>query len=120
MTEEQKQQYIKIMNAKAFAYAENALSDIKDFLPKDEYQEALKDFAQAFVSGGDAAIDTAREIINTKDNCPMDRPTEVYLCVLRHDDGKFKMIAGCFYDYDRAVRYADGSPRTTIHKQKVI
>ncbi len=50
----------------------------------------------------------------------MERPTEVYLCVLRHDDGTFKAIVGCFYDYDRAVRYADGSPRITIHKQSVI
>ena len=50
----------------------------------------------------------------------MERPKEVYLCVLRHDDGRFKMIVGCFYDYDRAVKYADGSPRITIQKQSVI
>ena len=50
----------------------------------------------------------------------MERPTEVYLCILRHGDGTFKAIVGCFYDYDRAVRYADGSPRITIHKQSVI
>lgn len=51
---------------------------------------------------------------------PPKKPAEVYLCVLRHDDGTFKTIVGCFYDYDRAVRYADGSPRITIHKQSVI
>ena len=50
----------------------------------------------------------------------MDRPKEVYIYVLRHDDGTFKMIVGCFYDYDRAVRYADGDPRITIHEQSVI
>ena len=50
----------------------------------------------------------------------MERPEEVYLCVLRHDDGRFKMIVGCFYDYDRAVKYADGSPRITIQKQSVL
>jgi len=50
----------------------------------------------------------------------MSRPTEVFLCVLRHDDGKFKAIVGCFYDHDEAVRYADGSPRITIHKQNVV
>ena len=63
MTEEQKQKYIDIMRKKAIAYAENALSDIKNFMPKDEYEEALKDFAQAFVSGGDAAVKTINEVI---------------------------------------------------------
>ena len=63
MTEEQKQKYIDIMRKKAIAYAENALSDIKNFMPKDEYGETLTDFAQAFVSGGDAAIITLREIL---------------------------------------------------------
>ena len=48
------------------------------------------------------------------------RPQEVYLCVLRHDDGTFKMIVGCFYDYDRAVRYAAGSKSITIEKQGVL
>lgn len=63
MTEEQKQKYIDTMKEKAFAYAENVLSDIKNFIPKDEYDETLKDFAQAFVSGGDTAIITLREIL---------------------------------------------------------
>ena len=62
MTEEQKQKYIETMKAKAFAYAEEVLSDLKMFMPKDEYQEAVRDFAQAFVSGGDAAIATLKEI----------------------------------------------------------
>ena len=66
MTEEQKQQYIETMKTKAFAYAENALSDVKVFMDKDDYQEAVRDFAQAFVSGGDAAIATLKQIINTK------------------------------------------------------
>ena len=63
MTEEQKQKYIDTMKEKAFAYAENVLSDIKNFMPQDEYNEAVKDFAQAFVSGGDAAVKTVNEII---------------------------------------------------------
>ena len=63
MTEEQKKQYIETMTKKAYAYAENVLSDVKDFMPKDEYQDAVKDFAQAFVSGGDAAVKTVNEII---------------------------------------------------------
>ena len=48
------------------------------------------------------------------------RPKEVYLCVLLHDDGTFKMIVGCFYDYERAVKYADGSKSIVIQKQSVI
>ena len=63
MTEEQKQRYIEEMKKKAIAYAENVLSDVKSFMPKDEYEEALKDFAQAFCSGGDAAVKTVNEII---------------------------------------------------------
>ena len=63
MTEEQKQKYIDTMKEKAFAYAEDVLSDIKNFMPKDEYEEALKDFAQAFCSGGDVAIKTIKEIM---------------------------------------------------------
>ena len=50
----------------------------------------------------------------------MERPTEVHLCVLRHDDGTFKMICGCFYSKEAAERYANGSPRITIQKQSVI
>lgn len=50
----------------------------------------------------------------------MERPKEVYICVLLHKDGRFKMIVGCFYDYDRAVRFADDSPYITIQKQNVI
>lgn len=67
MTEEQKQKYIDTMKEKAFAYAENALSDIKSFMPKDEYEETLKDFAQAFCSGGDTAIITLREILKKEE-----------------------------------------------------
>ena len=63
MTEEQKQKYIDTMTKKAYAYAENVLSDVKVFMPRDEYNEAIKDFAQAFVSGGDAAVKTVNEII---------------------------------------------------------
>ena len=63
MTEEQKQKYIDIMTKKAYAYAENVLSDVKGFMPKDEYDESVKDFVQAFVSGGNTAMETAREIM---------------------------------------------------------
>lgn len=63
MTEEQKQRYVEEMKRKAFAYAENVLSDVKPFMPKDEYEETLKDFAQAFISGGNAAVETVNEII---------------------------------------------------------
>lgn len=63
MTEEQKQKYIDTMKEKAIAYAENVLSNIKDFMPRDEYSETVKDFAQAFISGGDAAIITLRKIL---------------------------------------------------------
>lgn len=63
MTEEQKQKYIDTMAKKAYAYAENVLSDVKDFMPQDEYNETVKDFAQAFISGGDAAVKTVNEII---------------------------------------------------------
>lgn len=63
MTEEQKQKYIDTMKEKAFAYAENVLSDVKNFMPKDDYDETLRDFAQAFISGGNAAVKTVNEII---------------------------------------------------------
>lgn len=49
-----------------------------------------------------------------------ERPKEVYLCILRHDDGRFKMICGCFYDRKAAERYAAGSPRITIQEQSVV
>ena len=63
MTEEQKQQYVEEMQKKALVYAENALSDVKNFVPKDEYEEVLEDIAQAFISGGNAAVKTVNEII---------------------------------------------------------
>ena len=50
------------MKEKAFAYAGNVLSDIKNFMPKDEYEEALRDFAQAFICGADAAIAIVMEL----------------------------------------------------------
>ena len=62
MTEEQKQKYIEKMKEKALSYAESVLSDIKNFMPKDEYEESLKDFAQAFLCGADAAISTVMEL----------------------------------------------------------
>ena len=62
MTEEQKQRYVEEMKRKAFAYAEDVLSDVKNFMPKDEYEEALRDFAQAFICGADAAIATVKEL----------------------------------------------------------
>lgn len=68
MTEEQKQRYIETMKDKAVAYAENVLSDIKNFMPKDDYEESLRDFAQAFLCGGDAAIKTAKEIMKGENN----------------------------------------------------
>ena len=63
MTEEQKQRYVEEMKSKAFAYAEDVLSDVKNFMPKDDYEESLRDFAQAFISGGDAAVKTINEIM---------------------------------------------------------
>ena len=60
MTE--KQRYVEEMKRKAFAYAEDVLSDVKNFMPKDEYEEALRDFAQAFICGADAAIATVKEL----------------------------------------------------------
>lgn len=63
MTEEQKQQYQSVMKAKAIAYAEDVLSDVKNFMPKDEYEEAVKDFAQAYISGANAAVEVAKELI---------------------------------------------------------
>ena len=62
MTTEEKQLYIERMKAKAFAYAENVTSDIKRFMPSDEYLECVKDFAQAFLCGADAAWETIKEI----------------------------------------------------------
>ena len=62
MTEEQKQRYVEEMKRKAFAYAEDVLSDVKNFMPKDNYEEALRDFAQAFICGADAAIATIKEL----------------------------------------------------------
>ena len=69
------------------------------------------------VSGADAleAVRMARLEVGTEI-----RPKEVYLCVQLHGDGTFKMIVGCFYDRDRAERYADGSPSITIVKQSVL
>lgn len=67
MTEEQKQKYINIMKKKAFSYAENVLNDIKNFMPKDEYEETLRDFAQAFICGADAAMATVMELKTQKE-----------------------------------------------------
>lgn len=50
----------------------------------------------------------------------MEKPKEVYLCILKHKDGRFKMIVGCFYDYERAVKISCGSPRIIIQKQSVM
>lgn len=66
MTKEQKQLYTEKLSAKAIAYAENALSDIKCLMPQDEYEAAFKDFVQTFISGADAAVATVNEVINTK------------------------------------------------------
>lgn len=44
----------------------------------------------------------------------------VYLCVLCHDDGTFKMVVGCFYDLDRAFKYVAGRPQIVIQKESVI
>ena len=63
MTEEQKQQYVKRMNEKAVAFATDALSDIKSYMPKDEYEEALRDFTKVFLCGADAAVKTMNEIV---------------------------------------------------------
>ena len=62
MTDKEKQQYVEAIKAKAIAYAENALSDIKGFMPDDEYKEAVRDFSQAFICGADAAVATIKEI----------------------------------------------------------
>ncbi len=51
---------------------------------------------------------------------PEHKPKEVYVCILSHDDGCFKMIVGCFYDQDAADRYAGDSPNITIQKLNVI
>ena len=62
MTPKDKELYIKIMKTKAFSYAENVTSDVKKLMPDDEYQECLKDFAQAFLCGADAAWETIKEL----------------------------------------------------------
>ena len=62
MTTEEKQLYIERMKAKAFAYAENVTSDIKELMHGDEYLECLKNFAQAFLCEADAAWETIKEI----------------------------------------------------------
>ena len=62
MTDKEKQKYIDTMKEKAFTYAEDMLSDVKNFMPKDDYEEALRDFAQAFICGADAAIATVKEL----------------------------------------------------------
>ena len=62
MTQEDKKLYIERMKAKAIAYAENITSDIKKLMPDDEYQECIKDFAQAFLCGADAAWETIKEL----------------------------------------------------------
>ena len=61
MTQEEKEFYIERMKAKAIAYAENVTSDIKELMSKDEYQECINDFAQAFLCGADAAWETIKE-----------------------------------------------------------
>lgn len=62
MTEEQKQKYINIMKEKALAYAKDVLSEVKNYMPKDDYDETLMDLALAFIHGADAAIATVKEI----------------------------------------------------------
>ena len=66
MTEEQKQKYVECMKDKAVAYAEDILSDVKPLMSKDDYQETVKDFAQAFLCGADAAIATIKEMKEEK------------------------------------------------------
>ena len=58
--------------------------------------------------------------ITEKEIIDFARPKEIYICILRHDDGTFKMICGCFYNKKEAEHYADGSPRVTIQKQSII
>ena len=50
------------MKDKTVAYAQDVLSDIKPFMPKDDYQQSVRDFAQAFLCGADAAIATIKEM----------------------------------------------------------
>ena len=102
MTEEQKQKYIDTMKEKAFAYAENLLSDIKDFLSKNEYKETLKDFAQTFCSGGEAAIETANEFINN--NRQKDPPT-AYVVTRCEEHSDY--VEEVFFDKDKAKEYCD-------------
>jgi hypothetical protein len=66
------------------------------------------------------AVELVMEFRKAMEAPSAEKPKKVYICVLRHDDGTFKMIVGCFFDHDRAVRYADGNPRITIQKQSVI
>ena len=102
MTEEQKQKYIDTMKEKALAYAENVLSDIKNFMPKDEYEETLKDFAQAFCSGGDAAIETAKEFINS--NRKKD-PLTAYVVTRCEEHSDY--VEEVFFDENKAQEYCD-------------
>ena len=51
---------------------------------------------------------------------PPEKPGVVYVCVLHYDDGKFKMIVGCFYNEDKAIAYADNSHNITVQKLNVI
>jgi hypothetical protein len=51
---------------------------------------------------------------------PPEKPGEVYVCVLHYDDGKFKMIVGCFYNEHKAKDFAATSPNITIQKINVI
>ena len=64
MTQENKQLYIEKMQAKAIAYVKNITSNIKKLMSEDEHQECIKDFAQAFLCGADAAWETIKELKN--------------------------------------------------------
>ena len=63
---------------------------------------------------------TPEQALRAVEIAKSEQPKEVYLCILRYDDGRFKMISGCFSDYNKAVKYAAGNPRIAIQKLSVI
>lgn len=66
MNEKEKQIYVEQMKVKAPAYAENVSSDVKGFMSADDYQDVVRDIAQAFLCGADAALETIKELKSQK------------------------------------------------------
>ena len=62
MTQEEKQRYVDVMRAKALAYAESKLSDVKIVISQEDYQGMIEEYANAFLSGANEQLALLKEL----------------------------------------------------------